>query len=293
MKIIGTGLSGLIGSRMTELLGEEYEFEDMSRKTGADITDASEILRRLQKSDAPIVLHMAAYTNVDGAEEDKELKENSIAWKINVEGTRNALSAAEKTGKRFVHVSTDMVFPGTKNPPERYTEEDATGPVGWYATTKAEAEKIVESASVPWTILRIAYPYHANLQKKSYVTIFKSFLEEGKELHAVADHFFTPTFIDDLADVFRHIFSKNLTGIFHAGGKDSMSPYQIALAVAEVFGLDADLVKQTTRAKFFAGKAPRAFNLSLNSDKIEKLGVRLRGFAEGLEEIKKQLLLSS
>lgn len=289
MRIIGTGLSGLVGSRVVELLGNEYEFEDISRKTGTDILDKESILKRLQNSDAAFVLHLAAYTNVDEAEKEKDLKENSTAWKMNVEGTKNVLAAAEATNKHIIHVSTDMVFPGIKNPPERYTEEDATGAVGWYAKTKEEAEKVVEKAKIPWTILRIAYPYRANFEKKEYVRIFKWLLEEKREIKAVADHFFTPTFIDDLADVIQLVLDKKLTGIYHAGGKDAVSPYDVAIKIAEEFDLDKNLVSKTTREEFFKDKAPRAYNLSLDSAKIEGLGVRLRGLEEGLQAIKKQL----
>jgi len=288
-KIIGTGLSGLVGSRIVELLSGDFEFEDISRKTGTDILDKEAVAKRLQDSDAEFVIHMAAYTNVDEAEKQKELKENSIAWKMNVGGTKNVLDAAKTTGKHFIHISTDMVFPGTKNIPGRYTEEDATGAVGWYATTKEEAEKIVIQSNVPFTLLRIAYPYRANYEKKEYVRVFKALLEQGKNIQAVSDHFFTPTFIDDLAEVFRLVFQNRLTGIYHAGGKDMVSPYDVAVKVAGIFNLDKNLIGTTTREEYFKGKAPRAFNLSLNSGKIESLGVKLRGLEEGLLEIKKQL----
>lgn len=289
-KIIGTGLSGLVGSRIVELLGQEFDFEDISRKTGTDITDKDAVLKRLQNSDAKFVVHLAAYTNVDEAEKEKDLGKESTAWKITVGGTQNVVAAAQATEKHLIHISTDMVFPGTKPLPERYTEEDAVGPVGWYATTKAEAENVVLQSRIPCTILRIAYPYRAQFEKKEYVRIFKWLLEEKREIKAVSDHYFTPTFIDDLADVFSLIFMQKLTGIFHAGGKLSVSPYDAAMQVADIFGLDKNLISPTTRGEYFKGKAPRAFNLSLNSDKIEKLGISLKGFTEGLQEIKKQLL---
>lgn len=181
MKIIGTGLSGLVGSRITELLSDEFEFEDISRKTGTDILDKASVLDRLRNSSAPFVIHMAAYTQVDAAEEEKDLKEQSIAWKINVEGTRNVVKACEETGKHLVHISTDMVFPGTKPLPERYKEEDPVGPVGWYATTKAEAEKIVESSMISYTLLRIAYPYRANYEKKNMYVSLNHFLKMAKK----------------------------------------------------------------------------------------------------------------
>ena len=289
-KIIGTGLSGLVGSRVVELLGKEFEFEDISRKTGTDILDKEAVVNRIKNSDAQFVLHFAAYTNVDEAEKEKDLGEKSIAWRMNVGGTKNVLEAVESTEKHLIYISTDMVFSGTKPLPEKYTEEDATDPVGWYATTKCEAEKVVQQAKVPWTILRIAYPYRANFEKKEYVRIFKTLLEEGREIKAVSDHYFTPTFIDDLAGVFSHIFRTNLTGIYHACGKTSISPFDAAIKIAEVFHLDKNLISKTTREEFFQGKAPRAFNLSLSSAKIEKLGVSLSNFEEGLEEIKNQLL---
>lgn len=291
-KIIGTGLSGLVGSRIVELLSPDFEFEDISRKTGTDISDKDAVLQRLQNSDAPFVIHLAAYTNVDEAEKEKDLKENSHVWKINVEGTKNVLEAARSTNKHLIHISTDMVFPGTKPVPDRYSEEDATGSIGWYAETKEEAEKVVLQSTTPFTVVRIAYPYLAN-SDKNYFFIFKNLLEEKQQFKAVADHFFTPTFIDDLADVFRLAFQKELTGIYHTGGKDIVSPYDVAKKIAEIFDLDKKLISKTTREEFFKGKAPRAFNLSLNSDKIGKLGIKLRGLEEGLGEIKRQLELSS
>ena len=288
-KIIGTGLSGLVGSRIVELLGEEFTFEDVSRKTGTDITDKEAIFNRLQNSNSEFVLHMAAYTQVDEAEKDKDLKDQSTAWKINVDGTKNIIDACQKTQKHLVYISTDMVFPGTKPLPQRYSEVDATGAIGWYAKTKAEAEKVVMNSGIAYTILRIAYPYRAHFEKREYVRIFKWFLEEGREIQAVTDHYFTPTFIDDLTQVFRLIFNQKITGIYHTGGADSVSPYDTALLVAKIFNLDKHLINKTTREEYFKEKAPRAYNLSLNSDKITTLGIHLRSLEEGLKEIKKQL----
>lgn len=288
MKIIGTGLSGLIGSRLQELM-PEFEFEDLSRKNGVDIQDKKILLERLQASSAPIVLHLAAFTSVDGAEKEKDLKEESTAWKMNVLGTQNVVEACSETGKKLIHISTDMVFGGEKPYGEAYTEEEQTNPVGWYATTKAEAEKIVEHSSIPWVILRIAYPYRANFEKKEYVRIFKGLLENGTQIKAVTDHYFTPTFIDDIPHVLQVIFKEDLLGKFHATGPQSVSPYEVAMQVANVFNLDKTLISPTTRAEYFAGKAPRAFNLALSSDKIEKHHVHMHSFVEGLEEVKKQL----
>ncbi len=85
MKILGTGLSGLVGSRVVELLKDKYEFE----QSNEDITQKELIQNRIKNSDASIVLHLAAKTHVDGCEEDKEKGTEGEAWRVNVEGTKN------------------------------------------------------------------------------------------------------------------------------------------------------------------------------------------------------------
>jgi dTDP-4-dehydrorhamnose reductase len=288
MKIIGTGLTGLVGTRIIELL-KEYEFENLSRRTGVDITNKEQVFSVINNSSSNIVLHLAAYTFVDEAEKQKDQGVESDVWKINVEGTKNILEACEKSNKKIVYFSTDMVFSGDKEVPGKYDEEENQNAVGFYAQTKQEAEKLVEKAKCPWVILRLAYPFRANFEKKEYVRIFKTLLEEGREIKAVTDHYFTPTFIDDLAKVIDFIIKNDFTGKLHSTGEESVSPYNVAVKVAEVFGLNKDLVKSITREEYFSGKAPRGYNISLNNDKIVKLGVQMHPFSKALEEIKQQI----
>ena len=287
--VLGIGLSGLVGSRVVELLSTTYSFEDVSRKTGTDITDAENVLQRLQNSSAGYVLHLAAYTNVDASEKQKDVGKNSEVWKINVDGTKNVIDACEATGKKLIYISTDMVFDGNQELGSRYGEEHTPNPQNFYATTKCEAEKLILSSSVSCTILRIAYPYRAQFEKKEYVRMFKSLLEERKEIKAVDDHYFTPTFIDDVPLVIEKIMQENLTGVLHAVGEEYVSPYMVALAIADKFDLEQGLISPTTRDVFFKEKAIRGFNLSLKSDKIATLGVRMHSFSEGLDLIKRQL----
>jgi len=92
MNIIGTGLSGLVGSRVVELLGSRHTFEDLSLDTGVDITNPSTVEERIKKSDAQWVFHFAAKTDVDGAEKERSLGENSPTWIVNVTATENIVS---------------------------------------------------------------------------------------------------------------------------------------------------------------------------------------------------------
>lgn len=288
-KIIGTGLSGLVGSRIVELLGLSYDFEDISRKTGTDITDGASVLSRLQNSEAEYVIHMAAYTNVDGAEAEKDLKEQSESWKINVLGTENVVRAAETTGKRIIYISTDFVFDGEDTPKGGYTEEATPHPINWYATTKYEAELRVKEAKTSWIIVRIAYPYRAQFEKNDFMRAMKKRLEEGLPIQAITDHLYSPTFIDDIAYSLDALIKNTVEGIYHVTGSQALSPYDAALVIAKEFGLNSDLIDRTTRSEYFSGKAKRPFDLSINNAKIKSLGVSLKGFEEGLQEIKKQL----
>lgn len=288
-KIAGTGLSGLVGSRITELLSDKYSFEDISRKTGTDVTDVAGVLERLKNSDAEYVIHMAAFTNVDGAEEQKDLGKASEAWKINVGGTENVVKACEETGKKLIYISTDFVFDGENTPQGGYAEEDTPNPINWYAKTKYEGEKRVLQSRIPWLILRIAYPYRADFEKNDFMRAMKNRLTEGREIKAITDHIYCPTFIDDIAPALDVLIQENKTGIYHMTGSEALSPKDAAMEIAEAFGLDANLIGTTTRAEYFAGKAQRPFDLSMNNGKIKQLGVKLHGLHEGLQIIKQQL----
>src|SRR3989339_1670353 len=97
--ILATGLSGLVGTRISEILSSEYEFRDVSLTTGIDITDFEAVDKAVRESDSEVILHMAAKTDVDACEDDKILGDDGGAWRINVVGTDNIIACARKYGK--------------------------------------------------------------------------------------------------------------------------------------------------------------------------------------------------
>jgi dTDP-4-dehydrorhamnose reductase len=288
-KILITGGNGLVGSRIVELLSDKYTFSFINRTSGVDITDKEAVLSSISSSDASIVLHLAAKADVEGCEKDKELKTDGEAWKINVEGTRNVVDACIASNKKIIYISTDFVFGGDDTPEKGYTEESHPNPVNWYAQTKYEGEKIVQGATVPWVIMRIAYPYRAKFVKNDFVRVFKSLLEQGKHLNLITDHIVNATFIDDIAGALDVLLDQNQTGIYHVTGNQALSPYEEGLLVAKTFGLNDSLIGKTTRAEFFKDRAKRPFNLHMNNDRIIKLGIKMKTFEEGLAEIKNQI----
>ena len=288
-QIIGLGLSGLVGSRITDLLADQYEFVSLSHSERIDITKP-ESLNVIKQFRADYVLHLAAKTDVDGCEIDKSLGQEGDAWKINVLGTKNVANICRETGKKIIYFSTDFVFDGEKPENESYSEEDSPNPLNYYAKTKYEGEKEVMASGAEYVILRIAYPYRAKFEaKKDFVRAIKERLEGGGEIKAVKDHIFCPTFIDDLADVVDLLIAKDASGIYHSAGSQPLSPYDSALKIAEIFNLNKNLISKTTREEFFQNRAKRPFNLNLENGKISELGMEMKSFDEGLREIKKQL----
>jgi len=304
MKILGTGLSGLVGSRIQELLRDKYQFEDLSITTGVDITDSEKVLSFVASSNAPLVLHLAAKTDVDGCEKDKEkdikilryedIKERETAWVkektawgVNVVGTKNVVNACARSGKKLIYVSTDFVFDGKKE--ESYSEEDAPAPINWYGQTKYEGEKLVTSSSLSWVILRLAYPYRANFQKRDFARVLIDRLKNREKVSLITDHIITPTFIDDLPYALDVLLNKESLGIVHVVGSQFISPFEAGVIIANIFGFDKNLLQKTTREDFFKNHAPRPFFLALKNDKIRKLGIKMKSFEEGVLEVKKQL----
>lgn len=284
-KIFAIGASGLVGSRIGELLGDKYTFQDLSTETGIDITNPETLKIIADDVHDSFVLHLAAKADVDGCEQDKPLGKEGAAYKVNVLGTQNVVNACKAANKKIIYISTDFVFDGENRPEGGYTEEDTPHPVNWYAQTKYEGEEVVRNSGLPFLIVRLSYPYRADefAMKKDFVHAIMGRLKNGQPVAGITDHLFMPTFIDDIAKALDTLITKDATGIFHVVGSEALSPYDSALAIAERFGYDKSLISKTTREEYFKNKALRPFDLTLNNDKIEKLGVTMKTFKEGIE----------
>lgn len=304
MKILGTGLTGLVGSRFTELLDSAHEFDHINLENGINILDKDSVFKAISSSNASVVMHMAAKTNVDGCELDKKrdkeilgfnnvddrerawVKEQT-AWAVNVFGTQNIVDACKKTSKKIVYISTDFVFDGTK---KSFSEESDPNPINWYAKTKYEGEKVVQQSGADFLIVRLAYPYRALFERNDFVRGIIARLQKGEGLSMITDHVMVPTFIDDLVNALDVLIRTEQQGIFHVVGSQKITPYDAAMGIASVFELDHSLISKTTRQEYFAGKAPRPFCLYLKNDKISRIGIEMSTFDKGIREVKNQML---
>ncbi|HBP51467.1 MAG: dTDP-4-dehydrorhamnose reductase [Candidatus Shapirobacteria bacterium GW2011_GWE1_38_10] len=289
MKIIGTGLTGLVGSRITEL-NPDIEFVNISIETGISILDPISLEKVFTDNpDAQAVLHLAAFTDTNAAWDQKGDK-TGLCYQLNVNGTQNIVNMCKKYNKYLIHISTDYVFNGQKDTP--YIEEDAVSAVEWYGETKAMAEKVVTDSFIPASIVRLAFPYRAKYETKiDIIRKIKFKIENGDTLNLFDDQITTPTFVDDIANGLKIFFDKKPTGIYHLVGSSSQSPYQMAMTVAEVFALDTSKIIATKLSDYLKTENARPFakNAALSNEKVKTLGIQMKTLREGLEEVKKQI----
>jgi len=286
MEIIGTGLSGLVGSRITSLLSSEFTFTDLSKETGVDLMDFSTVEQMINKSLAPWVFHFAAYTNVQGAELEKEKGKESVSWGVNVLATENIVNICKQTGKRLLYISTDYVFDGEK---DEYNENDQPHPISWYGITKYEGEKFVQTLENNALIVRIANPYRSNpVGKMDFVHKMLERIVLNEEIRAPSDQIFCPTFIDDLGVSLARLVLSNAYGIFHVGSDTGITPYEAANTVANEFGYPNALIVKTSYDQYFMGKAMPPKQAVLKHDKINASGITLHSFEQGVHIVKQQ-----
>jgi len=311
--ILGTGLTGMVGSRVVEVLGPAgFKFTKISQQTGADILDRSTLAVNFADFGGDWVVHLAAKASVDGCEEDKKrdmeklgdksvfnlgldkIKETagefggqSTAWAVNVVGTLNIASLCKEYGKKLIYVSTDFVFDGEK---DSYCEEDKANPVNWYGVTKLMGEKVVGQLGVEYIVCRIAFPYQARYEGKvDLVRFILGKLRNSEELTLVEDQVVTPTFVDDIANGIRFLIDKESRGLFHLVGSSWVAPVELAEKIGSVFGLKMGKIEKIKREDFYKGRAARPFKLSLLNDRIKGIGFEPADIDSGLLAIKEQL----
>lgn len=268
MKVLITGSSGMLGMKLEEVLKENdhdvyatFHQSPIEKEKSfqLDVTLAEDVDQVLKKVSPDVVVHTAAYTNVDGCEKDRD-----TAFAVNAQGTRNLADSTEKMGAKFVYVSTDYVFDGEKG---FYKENDATNPINYYGTTKLEGEEAVKKICSDFIIARASVIYGVN--RKNFVTWVVDALEKGKHINIVTDQYVSPTLNTDLAEQLVALIEKDTKGVFHTAGGERISRYDFVRGIADIFGLGKNLINPVRMADI-NWIARRPMDSSLDVSKISK-----------------------
>ena len=246
------------------------------RMVRLDIGDSEGVGEAIADVAPDVVVHTAALTKPDVCEQHKD-----DAFAVNVLGAWNVIAAAEQVGAHLVHMSTDLVFNGERNP---FKPDDPLCPVNYYGLTKAAAEAAVYSSVMTWAIVRTSIIYGP--RRFPFLNSFSDkvveSLRDGKPIVAFTDQRRCPMPAWNLADVLLEIAERRLTGIYHAVCPESSTRYEFAAKIAEVFGLDASLIKPGSMYDVEA-VARRPKNLILDTSSTQAcLRTRLLGFEEGI-----------
>ena len=301
-QIIATGLSGLVGSRIRELLKDKFEFINFSLDSGIDITNFSLLKKEFQRFPSAVaVLHLAAFTDVNRAWEQRRDK-RGLCYRVNVLGTKNIAQLCQQTNKYLIHISTDFVFDGNKGLNKPYIEKDKPNPIEWYGQTKLWAEQEVVKSGSKDVILRIAFPFKSKraafgfepIEKLDLVRKIKKQLELNKPLKMFSDQIITPTFIDDISQVVEYCLNNEPQGIFHCVGSTSISSYDLAMKISAVFHLNKSLIKRTLLADFLAvnkSGRPRQKVLAITNKKLKReFNIKMLFLDKALDKMKRELV---
>ena len=261
MKVLITGASGQLGFDAAKLLtAKGIPYLGVSSKE-LDITDRDAVLRMFSTYRPDAVLHCAAYTKVDLAEDVAER-----CMRVNAEGTRNIALASREIGAKLLYVSTDYVFPGTGETP--WETDDPTGPLNVYGKSKLAGEQAVRELLERYFIVRTSWVIgeHGN----NFVKTMLRLAENRDRLRVVDDQIGSPTFTADLAPLLCSMIETEKYGVYHATNEGYCSWAELAEAVFRLAGKSVAVERVSTEA--YGAKALRPKNSRLSKASLDAGG---------------------
>jgi len=278
-KALVTGAKGQLGKKIIDLLNEKYELV-LTDSTEMDITDKAKVFEVVGTEKPDYILHAAAYTQVDKAEEMED-----ICRKVNALGTENIALAGKEFDSTVIYISTDYVFDGTKG--TSYSEEDQTNPLSVYGKTKLEGEKFIQDICEKYYIIRSSWIFGELPEGHPGTNFVETMLRLAKErdlLTIVSDQIGSPTYTGDLVNAIDQIIEKNPTfGIYNFSGSGACSWYDFAVEIFNQSSVKIE-VKPITSDQY-PQKAKRPSYSYLDKTKIETaLETKVRPWQEMLKE---------
>lgn len=246
-RVLIIGANGLLGQNLVKLFSnsedeilaasieDKFIGNEKVNYSKLDITNRSEVKKIFFSFLPHIVINAAAYTNVDGCETNKE-----ICWKVNVTGVKHLVDLSRAIDAKLVHISTDFVFDGEKGP---YTEVDKVNPISYYGRSKMAGENEILIGNIDYIIVRTNVLYgHYIRTSFEFVSWVVESLKNNSTVRIVTDQYNNPTYIKDLAKGILQAVDANVRGIYNIAGIEILSRYDFTLKIADVFGLDKNLI---------------------------------------------------
>ncbi|MBL8165476.1 MAG: dTDP-4-dehydrorhamnose reductase [Anaerolineae bacterium] len=278
MKLLITGAAGRLGSKLVELLrsqGHSVTGADIVGEgvTRIDITNFASTRALVADLKPDIVLHPAAWTDVDGCAREPEK-----AIQINGLGAQNVALAAAAVGAPILHVSSNEVFDGQRAQP--YREYDLTNPINPYAYSKWYGERAVQSVNPQHYIVRTAWLFaHGG---KNFIQAILNAAAAGKPLRVVSDEVANPTYNDDLAEAITRLISTGRFGVYHLINEGACSRYDFARYILSKSGFAETPVQKITSTEWPRPSLPPAYS-SLSNLAARQIGITLRPWQEAVD----------
>ena len=277
MKIAITGSRGMLGTDLMRLFQQEHEVLGLDLHN-CNILDAAQVHAVVAPFAPNVIIHAAAYTNVDKAENDRD-----TAFALNEIGTKNVADVAKACQAKLVYISTDYVFDGTKGTP--YAEEDAPSPLGVYGWSKWRGEEqiraVFDGNASSFLIVRIAWLYGKH--GKNFVETILNLAQQQDTLRVVNDQFGSPTYTQDVARALQALIRSNASGVVHVTNSGQCTWHEFAETIVQFAGKTGVTVLPISSAELNR-PAPRPAFSVLRLEKFTQLtGQQLRHWKDGLQ----------
>lgn len=281
MKVLVTGFNGQLGydvvkeltARSVECLG--VDLQDF------DITNREQTLGFIKNYNPDVIVHCAAYTAVDKAEDDAE-----VCRRVNVDGSENLAIASKEVKAKMLYVSTDYVYGGSGDTPFEVT--DPTDPKSVYGKTKLEGEEAVKKHLDKYFIVRTSWVFGIN--GNNFVKTMLRLGDERDELTVVADQIGSPTYTPDLARLICDLIVTEKYGTYHGTNENYCSWAEFAEAIMTLGNRKAKI--KPIPSSEYPAKAQRPLNSRLSKSCLDRAGIeRLPTWQNALERYIKEIEL--
>ncbi|HXG82992.1 MAG TPA: dTDP-4-dehydrorhamnose reductase [Pyrinomonadaceae bacterium] len=238
MRILITGANGMVARATIDYCRSIGDEVVSFTRQELDISNGAQVFKTFEREKPEVVINCAAYTNVDGAETNRDL-----SYAANALGVENLALAAKKIDGAFVTISTDYVFDGEDA--GFYTQRDTPNPRSVYGKSKLDGEIRARRAYARSIIVRSGWIYGAG--GTNFLSVMHKLLGEGKQIKAIYDAFGTPTFAGDLAKRLRELAALDMPCVFHVTNAGDGASYEgFARKVCEIKGFDARLLERVS-----------------------------------------------